>query len=798
MEETDEGQPAGPRAGHRISVEGNAGAVIVGDHNMVVDAQHGSTVTVVMERERPRPVRRERVELLPRRVPEPVGRSSESAALADAVRAGGLVQLWGPPGVGKSTLLRHAARQLEPGPAGVVFLTAAYREVADLAQELFEACYEAPGYAPSRAELRRLMAGIPVTVYLDDADLTYGQLLDLADAAPDATFVFAASDRSLWNDGTALEIKGLDRAAGLELLARELRRPLREGELGGATDLWQAAAGLPLPLLRAAGLARLGPAGEARLPLPGEVASLLPELLEQLGTAELNVLHLMATLYGAVLDPVHIGALTDVPDAAGVCDRLAGLGLVVAVEHGYLFTTDVGPAVRQKCPSPFPAERLCEYFVQWAERADTTPAQVAGLGRALELAAELAERDGRPELAVRVARAASPALARSLRFGVWGRLLGRGWVSARATGDRQAEAYFTHEEAIRALLTGQRVLFVALAAEALMLWQALSNSHGAAAALQLHQFAAIPVAPTAPLLPSGATASAHVAAAHSGAAATPAQSVAAHMGNLAGNGGTAHAGTAGGAHLGTAGGAHAGTAHLGTTGGAHAGTAHVGTAHVGTAHAGTAHVGAAHAGTAHVGTAGTAHVGTAGTAHLGAAGGAHLGTAGTVGTMGTAGAGGAGAAAAAGGAAAAGTSMASLVATLIAVIVAIAVGGVALNQLQDDPPSATGLAGTWRDGEGTSIHFADAGTGSYSGRVSTQCGPIDVELTGSGDSYSGTQTAYGYLPDGSCDGQGVIGRLSMKITLSSDGSTATVVKGSTPGGPACAYSCETATLVRTS
>src|SRR2546430_1270102 len=170
------------KAEYRIDIGGDAGApVVAGNYNMVVDAQHGSSVTLLVERDRPRPVRRDRVELLPRKLPKPVGRDVETAALASAIQAGGPIQLCGPPGIGKSTFLRHAARWLEPGPDGVVFLTAANREIGDLAQEVFESCYDSSGYAPSSAELRRLMAGVRVTVYVDDADLTLEQLRELTD-----------------------------------------------------------------------------------------------------------------------------------------------------------------------------------------------------------------------------------------------------------------------------------------------------------------------------------------------------------------------------------------------------------------------------------------------------------------------------------------------------------------------------------------------------------------------------------------------------------------------------------------
>ncbi|ARQ67754.1 ATP-binding protein [Streptomyces marincola] len=468
---------------YRVDVGGDArGPVVAGNHNVVVDAQHGSQVTVLMAGQRPRPVRRPTVELLPRRQPAPIGREAELALLAQAVDAGGPVQLWGDSGVGKTALLRHAARQLPPGPDGVVFVSARGHEAGDIALELFQACFDAAGYIPARTELRRLMAGVRVTVYVDNADLTTEQLLEVMDAAPDATFVFASSGRSLWSDGTAFRLAGLQEDAARVLLERELGRPVPAAQRAAASALWTAASGLPLLLLRAAALAGLTPDGDGALPRPGEVSELLPLLLDRLAgdRAAMGVLHLLVTLDGAELAPAHIGALTGLGDPEAICERLVALGVLIAGEQGYRCAADVRLPLRPRFPTAFPLKRLCAYLTEWAGRSATAPEEVAAHSTALDVVAALAEQAGRPDLAVRLTRAASSAMARSLRFGAWGRLLGRGWLAARAAGDRRAEAFFTHEEGVRALLIGKHVVSAALLAEAAWLARELTKEDGAA------------------------------------------------------------------------------------------------------------------------------------------------------------------------------------------------------------------------------------------------------------------------------------------------------------------------------
>jgi hypothetical protein len=812
-------------ASHRIDIGGNArGPVVAGDYNVVVDAQHGSAVTLLLEREKPLPVRRERVALLPRQQPELLGRDAESVALAEAIRAGGPVQLCGPPGVGKSTLLRHAAHTVPPGPDGVVYLSGAHREVGDLAQEIFEACYDAVGYAPSNTELRRLMSGVRVTVYVDNADLTMEQVRELTDSAPDATFVFASVDQSLLGDGTVLELEGLDHEAGLRLLSRELRRPLAESELGTAADLWQAAGGRPLFLLRAAGLARSNRPGAAVLPPPGAIAGLLPLLLGHLDDAAMSVLHLLATLDDIELDPVHIGALTGVSQPAELCEHLTGLGLTVTSERGTRCAPDAVPVVRQRNPHPFPAEALCGYFLHWANQPATTPAQVAAYGPALEKVSELAEWAGRPDLVVRIARATSPTLARSLRFGAWGRLLGRGWNAAQQTGDQPAAAYFMHEEGIRSLLTGRRVLAMALLAEVVVLWNQLGDIHGATAALHAQHYApAAAHAVVSPAAQSGTaaagngatatqastatngTAASHTAAGHS---ATTGHTAAGHSAT-AGHGAAGHSATAGhatAAHSSAS--SHTATSHmtqLGHHSAGHAATAHhagghavhhvaAGHAHHGAAaahgHHGVGHAAAAHGHHGHLAATHGHHVAGHAAAHAqhgaGHATAAHLHHAGHLVHVAGHGSTHVGTAAVA----AKGISATTMVLIGAAVVGATVIGGVAITSKGDVPPP-TGIVGTWSNGGSTLTISAD-GPGSYTLDSSVPgCGAFSVHLTGDDNSANGE--VEGFNEDGSCSRDV---RIDVTVTGSPDGNTASFETKLAPGQPQAYCHCGTFTLTR--
>ncbi|WP_147255712.1 ATP-binding protein [Streptomyces sp. PT12] len=748
---------------------------------MIVDAQNGSTVSVLVGPERPRPVRRDHVGLLPRRQRAPLGRDAEVAALAAAIRGGGPVQVWGGAGVGKSTLLRHAAWLLEPGPDGVVFLAPAHGDVGDLAQEIFEACYDAPGYAPARGELRRLMTGVRVTVYIDNADFPPAQLPELFDAAPDATFVLASAERSLGNDGTAWEITGLQQAAGLELLARELRRPLRDGEARAAVALWQAAAGRPLPLLRAAALTRFGPDGGAWLPRPGDVPSLLPSLLDHVGAdaGVVGVLRLLATLGNAELAPAHIGALADVPDAAGMCERLSGLGLLDATERGYRCAADAERAVRARLSRPFPVDRLCAHLIAWAADPGTAPADVAAQAPLLERAADLAERAGRSDLAVGVARASSAALARSLRLGAWGRLLGRGWGAARRSGDRRAEAFFLREEGVRALLIGRRVVSAVLVAQAAWLGRELLNADAAETAP-----AAPRPDPPAPEVPAPEAPLPEVPAPEVPAPEVPAPEVPLPevplpevplseaplsevpdpqspaqdidvVSYMADNGYTPADPAAppdpwGGLEPPPS-------------------APEFGPPDVGTPSTGTPSTGTPDVGTPDVGSW-TSWAGD------GAASGAQSAVgAGTVGT---------------GGAVMSGALVSAIVGGALATAVAAVIGVMALTGDSDPEPENTGLAGTWVMDTGGVWEISADGQDTYAvASDNAVCGLTSFQLTGGDGRFTGMQPWYDLSTCAS------LGEGAVTLDLAPDGATAEVEVASPPGQPPCEIQC-TATLTR--
>ncbi|MFD7628932.1 ATP-binding protein [Streptomyces sp. NPDC059851] len=477
-----------------LSVHGDAvGQFVTGDNNdvlsVVVNATH-SAVTVVGPAKRPRPARREHIERLPRRADRPpLGRDAELAALVRSITGNEPAGVHGPEGIGKSALVRHAVFEVGHHD-GVVFLDGYGKDVDDLAQSLFEACWDAPGYRPGEAELQRLLADLRLCVVIDDLDVPTRGLTRLLDTMPSGTLAFTSRERLLWGQGKAIALTGLSQAAGNELLARELERPLLPAEAEAAAALWRASEGHPAALIRAAALARPvgvgATVGEIVLPAPAEVPELLRRAVARLGGVSR---HVLAFLMVAPRAQATVDVLTLlVPGPTGTAvgeavDRLTALGLL----------NRTGPHVRLAGhPGGLPPEGLAlapqqvaEATIRltaWAADRRTAPATLADHSLLIAGLAEAVGRAGRPDLGVALSRAAAPGTACSLRWGAWDRILSRGLASARQAGDERAHAYFTYESGVRSWLTGKRLAAAAAFGTAAAAWHALGDPHGAALA----------------------------------------------------------------------------------------------------------------------------------------------------------------------------------------------------------------------------------------------------------------------------------------------------------------------------
>ena len=197
--------------------------------------------------------------MLPEPFPNLLGRHEEIDIALAALSGPGLVEIYGPCGIGKTSLLRHLAhRAVTVFPdLPVVFASAAGLALGDLLQALFALlCQADVRWRPEDIQLRHELRRAQAVLLLDDVALGSDDLADLVRAVPDCRVALACPRRRLGSETRSLGLSGLDEQASVQLAVRALGRALRDDERTDLWQLWNVLAGHPLRLLQAAALVR--------------------------------------------------------------------------------------------------------------------------------------------------------------------------------------------------------------------------------------------------------------------------------------------------------------------------------------------------------------------------------------------------------------------------------------------------------------------------------------------------------------------------------------------------------------
>lgn len=189
-----------------------------------------------------------------------LGRKQEIGQASNDLKTLLPVELYGAPGIGKTSLLRHLAYHYDGGtfPEGAIYLDEVRRQgIEDLLQFIFDSVYECvPAYKPSPAEVRARLRDKRALIMLDDVELEMAGIERLINALPEAGFALASEERRLIGEARALLLPGLPVEEARQLLERELGRQVGEDERSQAETLCALLGGNPRRILGAAAMAR--------------------------------------------------------------------------------------------------------------------------------------------------------------------------------------------------------------------------------------------------------------------------------------------------------------------------------------------------------------------------------------------------------------------------------------------------------------------------------------------------------------------------------------------------------------
>jgi hypothetical protein len=439
-----------------------AGTVLVDDGLAATVTDRGTVVRQTSAR----PAFRRRSPAPPRAAPRPVlGREGDLAQIGAASGPGSPVELYGPSGIGKTTLLRELGQPGSAGPGDRLLLRVGGAPLDDVLQALVESLYETGDevVVPSPTRRRDLLGAIDARILLDDSGLGRDDLEEVVDALPSASVVVGLEHPVLLGGpDLCLRVAGLGEDDAVALVESRLGAPVGPGDREALVAVAAGLGGNPGLLLQSAHRVREGESSWAALAaavrggamgaFAGPSAS-----MSMLGAARNRVTGLLGALGGAPLAAPTIVAVVG-PGAEEALAELEDERVIERASPRFRLRVPPGP---ETAAGAALVEELADHLARRAgslwdpqaprdrrdeirETADDAEAIVTLLER----------RAGDPAGALELATSVAPALAVSGRWGAWERTLDAQRAAAARLGDEAALGVALHELGTRALCRG--------------------------------------------------------------------------------------------------------------------------------------------------------------------------------------------------------------------------------------------------------------------------------------------------------------------------------------------------------
>jgi hypothetical protein len=391
--------------------------------------------------------------LQPSLIRDLVDRRGELAAAVSALDAGGPLEISGPPGVGKTALLRHLAHHPRAALVdGTLFIEARHQSSIDLLQRIFDAFYATDTPCrPTRADVRRGMQDRHALILLDEVGLSTHELEELFEAAPRCAFVATTRERTLWGEARSIALTGLPPEDAIAFLERELERALDPEEREAAVRLGAALNGHPVRLRQAAELIRASiVSGDSWI---DHLASdtLIVELLTRADEKERRLLTALAPWTSVPIQIQHVAELAGLTDVEPDLIALARRGLIARHQSRYRLVDGVSDRLRRTEDLKPSINRAVTYFTAWADRQRRNQDSLLDTADALIRVQQYAIEERRWGEALRLGRQLEPPLVLAGRWGAWETVLDRCLTAAKAIGDRSVEAWVLHQQGTRSV-----------------------------------------------------------------------------------------------------------------------------------------------------------------------------------------------------------------------------------------------------------------------------------------------------------------------------------------------------------